>query len=82
MCVGYQSSLPEAVAVVIAPRDKRVGWSAFRLTSSSDGRGGLTLIGNCKLRGFHPHDDSMYIYETAEHCVWNSSANLVVVDQR
>lgn len=49
---SFQATLPEAIAIVVAPRDARVPWSAFRLTTDeSGGGGGFALIQACEVRG-------------------------------
>lgn len=51
---NYQWLFPEAIAIVFAPTHrKQLG--TFRLTSQ-----GLQTIRNCKLKGFHPHEKSIY----------------------
>lgn len=51
--VWYQSSLPEAVAIVCAP--SKNDWGAFRLTDPP----GVGLVRSCKREGiFHLHDES------------------------
>lgn len=73
---AYQCMLPEAVAVVVALRDRRrpeVG--VFRLTEPE----GQQLIQRCELRGFHPHplpDDQ--IYKNHHTVRWENSAFQVV----
>ncbi|KAK9115003.1 hypothetical protein Syun_021800 [Stephania yunnanensis] len=56
--------LPEAVAIVMAPKDSSRKHGIFRLTSP----GGMSVIRNCDRRGFHPHEpppDGGPIYD---HC--------------
>ncbi|KAJ2715501.1 hypothetical protein H4R19_001170 [Coemansia spiralis] len=58
---SYQLMLPEAIAIVCAPRhEPRFG--IFRLTDPP----GIDLIQNCKEQSaFHPHDTSKEIYTNA-----------------
>ena len=76
---GYQTMLPEAVAVVVAlrnPRKPQVG--VFRLTEPE----GLQLIQRCELRGFHPHPlPDPQIYKNHHAVLWEDSA-FAVVDLR
>lgn len=75
---GYQAMLPEAVAVVIAPRDteRRVG--VFRLETPH----GLKLILDCRLTGFHPHPEDVRIYGDAR-VRWDGGGEpLRIVDLR
>lgn len=47
---GYQSCLPEAIAIVVAPRDARCTMAVFRLTDGDGlGQGGLQLIQACEV---------------------------------
>lgn len=51
---GYQIMLPEAIAIVCAPRQKP-DWGIFRLTDPP----GLPAVLNCHQKGlFHPHSES------------------------
>ncbi|KAG9307173.1 hypothetical protein G9A89_017001 [Geosiphon pyriformis] len=52
---SYQMILPEAIAIVCAPKYKEVG--IFRLTSPP----GLQIVLNCEERGFHPHPNEFNI---------------------
>jgi STAM-binding protein len=78
---GYQTMLDEAVAIVMAPRDmkKRVG--IFRLTTP----GGLQLVQQCPLRGFHAHPPTktgQELYELCGHVYINPRIGYEVVDLR
>ena len=55
---GMQSLLPEAVAVVCAPRYSTTKW--FRLTSK-----GMKIAENCTFRGFHEHATREKLFEPA-----------------
>ncbi|KAJ3113779.1 hypothetical protein HDU96_002918 [Phlyctochytrium bullatum] len=84
---SYQLMLPEAVAVVLAPRSNP-SRGVFRLTDPM----GLNLIANCELGlGFHPHPDlpnGMDIYRAADSAVgghvslMDGGDNLTIVDLR
>merc|ERR1711907_125398 len=49
--LGYQLMLPEAVAIVMAPTDRRRDHGCFSLTEP-----GLDVVRNCRQRSFHTHD--------------------------
>eukprot|EP01084_Bolivina_argentea_P286497 491469_1 len=75
---GYQTMLPEAIAIVVAPRDVKgdhVG--IFRLHTPH----GIKLIQDCKLRGFHTHPEGTPIYGDV-NVSWLDRAPLKVVDLR
>jgi proteasome lid subunit RPN8/RPN11 len=57
---SYQGLFPEALAVVIAPRDQP-NFSIFHLTSH-----GLMSVQACPLKGFHLHDE-IRLYEPTTH---------------
>ncbi|KAJ1813171.1 hypothetical protein LPJ75_003306, partial [Coemansia sp. RSA 2598] len=59
---SYQLMLPEAIAIVCAPKhEPRFG--IFRLTDPT----GIDVIQNCKEKStFHPHDQSKTIYKDAD----------------
>jgi proteasome lid subunit RPN8/RPN11 len=86
--LSYQLLVPEAVAVVAAPRaPEGPSFAVYRLTASSDaGRGGviggLELIQACNLRGFHAHDERTSLYEESGHVRWRLDAALVFIDLR
>lgn len=74
---SYQALFPEAVAVVIAPRDTP-NFAFFHLSKS-----GFPTIQNCPLSGFHHHPERG-LYEACSHVVlsWNSKKPCKVVDMR
>jgi STAM-binding protein len=74
---SYQSLFPEAVAVVIAPRDTP-NFSFFHLSDS-----GFQIVQNCPLTGFHHHPERG-LYQACSHVVltWNSKKPCKVVDMR
>ncbi|KAF9667591.1 hypothetical protein SADUNF_Sadunf15G0039500 [Salix dunnii] len=75
--------LPEAVAIVMAPRDssRQVTHGIFRLTAP----GGMSVIRQCQHRGFHPHDpppDGGPIYKTCTDVYMNPELKFDVIDLR
>ncbi|OWZ21330.1 Metalloprotease [Phytophthora megakarya] len=75
---GFQSILPEAVAIVVAPSDPRKNVGVFRLTEPS----GLQLIQNCNLTGFHTHPSQIEIYSDAFECKWMEHHTAQLIDMR
>lgn len=75
---GFQSILPEAVAIVVAPNDPHRNVGVFRLTEPS----GLQLIQNCNLTGFHTHPSQIDIYSDAFECKWVEQVSAQLVDMR
>lgn len=57
---SYQGLFPEALAVVIAPKDQP-NFSIFHLTNH-----GLMTVQSCPLKGFHLHDE-IRLYEPSSH---------------
>ncbi|MQM20795.1 hypothetical protein Taro_053823 [Colocasia esculenta] len=49
---SYQIMLPEAIAIVMAPRDSSSPYGIFRLTTP----GGMSVVRSCQQRGFHAHE--------------------------
>lgn len=78
---GYQTMLDEAIAIVMAPTDANSPVGIFRLTTP----GGLKLIQNCPLRGFHTHpptETGQQVYELCNHVYLNSRIGYEVIDLR
>ncbi|VDK56933.1 unnamed protein product [Anisakis simplex] len=71
---SYQLMLPEAVAIVIAPKFKEVG--VFRLTVR-----GMEDVGACRVSGFHPHENSNSLFYN-EDVYFDHSVDATVVDLR
>ncbi|KAK4479299.1 hypothetical protein RD792_014810 [Penstemon davidsonii] len=72
--------LPEAIAIVMAPRDSSKNHGIFRLTP-----GGMTVIRACPKRGFHSHDppdDGSPIYRHCTDVYMNSTLKFDVIDLR
>ncbi|KAB1212533.1 AMSH-like ubiquitin thioesterase 1 [Morella rubra] len=78
---SYQIMLPEAVAIVMAPRDGVKKHGIFRLTTP----GGMSVIRQCQQRGFHPHSqppDGGPIYKTCTDVYLDPNLNFDVIDLR
>ncbi|KAK4350030.1 hypothetical protein RND71_029343 [Anisodus tanguticus] len=78
---SYQIMLPEAIAIVMAPRDSSRKHGIFRLTNP----GGMTVIRQCPRRGFHPHDpppDGSPIYKQCTDVYMDSNLKFDVIDLR
>uniref|UniRef100_A0AAV1UH42 MPN domain-containing protein n=1 Tax=Peronospora matthiolae TaxID=2874970 RepID=A0AAV1UH42_9STRA len=75
---GFQSILPEAIAIVVAPSDPHKNVGVFRLTEPN----GLQLIQNCSLTGFHTHPSRIEIYSDAFECQWMKQMTAQLVDMR
>ncbi|KAI7985235.1 AMSH-like ubiquitin thioesterase 1 [Camellia lanceoleosa] len=73
--------LPEAIAIVMAPRDSSKTHGIFRLTTP----GGMGVIRQCPRRGFHPHDpppDGGPIYKQCTDVYMNPDIKFDVIDLR
>ncbi|XP_024963609.1 AMSH-like ubiquitin thioesterase 1 isoform X1 [Cynara cardunculus var. scolymus] len=78
---AYQIMLPEAIAIVMAPRDSSRTHGIFRLTTP----GGMGVIRNCPHRGFHAHDapsDGNPIYKQCTDVYINPKLKFDVIDLR
>ncbi|KAG1330638.1 putative AMSH-like ubiquitin thioesterase 1 [Cocos nucifera] len=78
---SYQIMLPEAIAIVMAPKDGSRTHGIFRLTSP----GGMSVIRQCQQRGFHPHKeppDGGRIYDHCSDVYMNPNLKFDVVDLR
>uniref|UniRef100_A0A2P2M3D3 AMSH-like ubiquitin thioesterase 1 n=1 Tax=Rhizophora mucronata TaxID=61149 RepID=A0A2P2M3D3_RHIMU len=78
---SYQIMLPEAVAIVMAPRDTARTHGIFQLTTP----GGMAVIRNCQQRGFHPHNqppDGGPIYKACTDVYMNPNLKFDVIDLR
>lgn len=73
---SYQLMMPEALAIVCAPRYQENGF--FILTPNY----GLDFIANCRQTGFHPHPTEPPLYMKAEHSKFDNAACVEVVDLR
>lgn len=72
---AYQVMLPEAIAVVCAP--KFGDTETFSLTEY-----GLDFISNCTQTGFHPHPNESLLYQTSSHVHLESRTNATFIDLR
>ncbi|CAL8138794.1 unnamed protein product [Orchesella dallaii] len=70
---GYQVMMPEAIAIVCAPKHNQTG--TFMLTPE-----GLDEIGNCHATGFHPHAKGLFA--DVHHCTFDASLSVKVHDLR
>lgn len=78
---SYQIMLPESVAIVMAPRDSSRTHGIFRLTTP----GGMSVIRQCQLRGFHSHSpppDGGPLYKTCTDVYMNPDLKFDVIDLR
>uniref|UniRef100_A0A3B3DLP2 STAM binding protein-like 1 n=1 Tax=Oryzias melastigma TaxID=30732 RepID=A0A3B3DLP2_ORYME len=63
---SYQLMLPEAIAIVCAPKHNDTG--VFRLTSP-----GMSEVSGCRLKGFHPHSKEPPLFTVCKHVVLRDS---------
>lgn len=78
---SYQVMLPEAVAIVMAPKDSARTHGIFRLTTP----GGMSVIRKCQQRGFHSHDqppDGGPIYKTCTDVYMDPKLKFDIIDLR
>ncbi|KAG6572942.1 AMSH-like ubiquitin thioesterase 1, partial [Cucurbita argyrosperma subsp. sororia] len=78
---SYQVMLPEAVAIVMAPKDSARNHGIFRLTTP----GGMSIIRQCQQRGFHSHNqppDGGPIYKTCTDVYMDPNLKFDVIDLR
>ncbi|KAM6951872.1 AMSH-like protease [Aplochiton taeniatus] len=68
---SYQLMLPEAIAIVCAPKHNDTG--VFRLTSS-----GMGEVSGCRLKGFHPHSRDPPLFTICKHVVLRDSKTSVL----
>ncbi|CAH0702777.1 unnamed protein product [Spodoptera exigua] len=73
---SYQLMMPEAIAIVCAPKYNETGY--FALTPDY----GMQFITNCRLTGFHPHPDDPPLFHTVQHIKVDDSAPVEIVDLR
>lgn len=73
---SYQLMLPEAVAIVCAPKYNES--KIFSLTVDH----GLSFISRCSNSGFHPHPNDPPLYEECKHIRFDERATVTVVDLR
>ncbi|CAK6983165.1 AMSH-like protease [Scomber scombrus] len=63
---SYQLMLPEAVAIVCAPKHNDTG--VFRLTAA-----GVSEVSGCRLKGFHPHCKEPPLFTVCKHVMVRDS---------
>lgn len=73
---SYQLMMPEAIAIVCAPKYNETGY--FALTPDY----GMQFIANCRQTGFHPHPNDPPLFMTVSHIRVDESAPVHVVDLR
>ncbi|XP_065371279.1 STAM-binding protein-like [Calliphora vicina] len=73
---SYQIMMPEAIAIVCAPKYQTNGF--FILTPSY----GLNYIAECRKSGFHPHPNDPPLFMEAPHIQMESDQKIRVVDLR
>ncbi|CAH2071649.1 unnamed protein product, partial [Iphiclides podalirius] len=73
---SYQLMMPEAIAIVCAPKYNEIGY--FALTPEY----GMQFIANCRQSGFHPHPNDPPLFHTATHIRLDQTAPVEMVDLR
>ncbi|KAJ8727420.1 hypothetical protein PYW07_001539 [Mythimna separata] len=73
---SYQLMMPEAIAIVCAPKYNETGY--FALTPDY----GMQFITNCRQTGFHPHPDDPPLFHTVTHIKVDDAAPVQIVDLR
>ncbi|XP_046860236.1 AMSH-like protease [Xenia sp. Carnegie-2017] len=73
---SYQLMMPEAIAIVCAPKHSQTG--IYSLTRDY----GLKFISACKLKGFHPHPKEPPLYEESAHVKLDGNSTITTVDLR
>ncbi|GAB0097660.1 STAM-binding protein [Sergentomyia squamirostris] len=73
---SYQMMMPEALAIVCAPKYQETGF--FCLTPNY----GLDYIAQCRQTGFHPHPNEPPLFMEAQHISLNDKLKIEVVDLR
>ncbi|TDG97636.1 hypothetical protein EPR50_G00209900 [Perca flavescens] len=71
---SYQLMLPEAIAIVCAPKHNETG--VFRLTGP-----GMSEVSGCRLKGFHPHSKEPPLFSVCKHAVVKES-KVILLDLR
>ncbi|XP_039947584.1 STAM-binding protein [Bactrocera tryoni] len=73
---SYQMMMPEAIAIVCAPKYQTTGF--FILTPDY----GLDYIAQCRQTGFHPHPNEPRLYMESQHIQLDAQRKIQVVDLR
>lgn len=71
----YQKMLPEAIAIVVAPK-----YNEICIYSLSEH--GLDFILKCRKTGFHPHPNEIGLYGKSTHILIDDNLSIDVVDFR
>ncbi|XP_005183825.1 STAM-binding protein [Musca domestica] len=74
--LAYQLMMPEAIAIVCAPKYQTTGF--FILTPNY----GLHYIAECRQSGFHPHPNDPPLFMEAQHIQMDAGQKIKVVDLR
>lgn len=74
--LSYQLMLPEAVAIVCAPKfdDTQI----FSLTPND----GIPIVRECRKIGFHPHPSGATLFEPSKHVIQDDSLTFNAIDLR
>ncbi|XP_053604195.1 STAM-binding protein-like A [Plodia interpunctella] len=73
---SYQLMMPEAIAIVCAPKYDETGF--FALTPDY----GMNFIANCRQTGFHPHPKDPPLFYEVKHIILDDKAPVEMVDLR
>ncbi|XP_072940019.1 STAM-binding protein-like A [Epargyreus clarus] len=73
---SYQLMMPEAIAIVCAPKYNETGY--FALTPDY----GIQYIASCRQTGFHPHPNDPPLFYTVTHVRIDDTAPVEMVDLR
>ncbi|CAG4991729.1 unnamed protein product [Parnassius apollo] len=73
---SYQLMMPEAIAIVCAPKYNEIGY--FALTPEY----GMQFISNCRQSGFHPHPNDPPLFYNATHIELDKTAPVEMIDLR
>eukprot|EP00485_Elphidium_margaritaceum_P022935 CAMPEP_0202713308 /NCGR_PEP_ID=MMETSP1385-20130828/52494_1 /ASSEMBLY_ACC=CAM_ASM_000861 /TAXON_ID=933848 /ORGANISM="Elphidium margaritaceum" /LENGTH=384 /DNA_ID=CAMNT_0049373611 /DNA_START=12 /DNA_END=1166 /DNA_ORIENTATION=+ len=72
--LSYQIMMPNAIAIVYAPKDKT---ETFSLTKK-----GVSVLSNCSCQGFHRHEGVTGLYHQATHAHFDKKRKCKFVDLR
>lgn len=73
---SYQLMMPEAIAIVCAPKYRETG--IYSLTFDY----GLDFIANCRESSFHPHPSKPILFEESSHVKIERNAEVTIMDLR
>ncbi|CAH8518589.1 unnamed protein product [Heterobilharzia americana] len=74
--LSYQALLPEAIAIVCAPKFDDI--QCFSLTPDH----GVSFLSKCKKTGFHPHSTNLPLYEQSKHVIFDDTVEHFSEDLR